>query len=367
MSTLPRRALAHATTLLVALCMMFLADSASGVDIPQLEAGAQHGSIRKQLQLGADYFLGHGVQRNEELAAYWYEKAASSGDASAQLQIGYFYQVGIGVPRDAAKAAHWYQLASAGGLAVAKMNLGVAYLWGTGVPKDQPLALQLLREAADKGCGMAAGFLGDAYYLGVGVPKDVAAGEHWFAMGTKMHDPRSEARLASYYSAGVGEKLDLRKAAALLRESAAAGFVPAKHALGLLIANHSELASSPSEAVQMLEEAAAAGTWKASAALGALARDGRSLPADAKAAYFHFKVAQLQGGNQARDVVAVDLAQLTTKLGPDQIRSLDANAAAWVDKHSTPLEFLYRDGSQTFALTAPTRELHAGRLMPNPD
>ncbi|HEX4286235.1 MAG TPA: hypothetical protein VHZ28_14165 [Terracidiphilus sp.] len=367
MSKLNCRALGQSATLLAFACLMVLAHSAAGADLTQLETGAQHGSIRKQLQLGADYFLGHGVQRNEELAAYWYEKAANSGDSTAQLQIGYFYQVGIGVSRDAARAAHWYQLAAAGGSAVAKMNLGVAYLWGAGVPRDQTLALQLFHQAADKGCATAAGYLGDAYALGVGVPKDLSAAEHWFAAGAKMHDPRSEARLASYFSGSIGQKMDLPKAAALLRESSGAGFVPAKHALGLLIANHPELSSSPNEAVQLLEEASAAGTWKASAVLGALARDGRGLPTDARAAYLHFKIAQLQGGDEGRDLVAVDLAKLTDKLSQEDAKALDLKATQWVSRHSTRLEFVYKDGSPAFALTAPNHELHAGRLMPNPD
>src|SRR5581483_5489259 len=205
------------------------------------------GSTQKQLELAEAYFLGHGVQRNEELAAHWFEKAARAGDSVAQQELGYFYQAGIGVARDPQRAAHWYQLAAAGGLADAKVNLGVCYLWGLGVPQNQELALQLFHEALDKGSATAAGYLGEAYFLGVGVPKDIGSSEHFFALGARMHDPHSQFRLARIL-AGNGEKQDLPKAAALLRDASNSGFVPAKHSLGLLIANHPELAASRNEA-----------------------------------------------------------------------------------------------------------------------
>lgn len=349
-------------------CAILLpAANALAADLPQLEAGAQRGSVHNQMELGADYFLGRGVQRSEKLAAFWYERAARSGDPLAQQEIGYFYQVGIGVPPDLSRAAHWYQLAAAGGLASAKMNLGILYLWGLGVPQNQELALQLLHDALNKGCAVAAGYLGEVYYRGVGVPKDTAASEHWFAIGAKMRDPHSQFRLAHLLSSEGASEKDLRRAAALLRESGKAGFVPAKHALGLLVANHPELAIEPSEPVRMLEDAAAAGTWQSSAALGALARDGRLMPANPQAAYLHFKVAQIEGGDNARAVVATDLSHLAAKLAPDVTKNLDQQAAAWVEKHPVVLEFVYSNATPAFAMTAPNLQIHAGRLMPNPD
>jgi TPR repeat protein len=235
MSTPLVRCKGQAAVFVASACLVLSTHSALGADITRLEAAAERGSTQKQLELAEDYFLGHGVQRNEELAAHWFEKAARAGDSVAQQELGYFYQAGIGVARDPQRAAHWYQLAAAGGLADAKVNLGVCYLWGLGVPQNQELALQLFHEALDKGSATAAGYLGEAYFLGVGVPKDIGSSEHFFALGARMHDPHSQFRLARIL-AGNGEKQDLPKAAALLRDASNSGFVPAKHSLGLLIA-----------------------------------------------------------------------------------------------------------------------------------
>jgi len=157
-------------------------------DIPRIQADAERGSVQQEIELGAAYFVGRGVERNEKLAAYWYEKAAHSGDPVAQKQIGYFYQVGIGVPRDPERAVRWFERAVAGGLVEAKVNLGVVYLWGFGVRKDLALSAQLFEEAAEKGNGLGACYLGDMYYFGNGVPKDDATAKHWYEAGAKLHD-----------------------------------------------------------------------------------------------------------------------------------------------------------------------------------
>jgi TPR repeat protein len=355
MLSLPLRSNGKTILSLAFACLVLFTGEAASADIPQLEAGAQRGSTRKQIELATDYFLGRGVQRNEQLAAYWYEKAASLGDPVAQQEIGYFYEAGIGVVRDPRRAAHWYQLASAGGLPAAKVNLGVSYLWGLGVPKNEALALQLFHEAFEKGCARAAGFLGDAYLLGVGVPKDMPTAKHWFTVGAKMHDPDSEFRLAGLLASGDAGQQDLQKAMALLRHSSDTGFVPAKHALGLLIANHPQL-GAPDEAISMLEESAQAGTWKSSAVLGALARDGRGMAADRKAAYLHFKIAEMQGGAEAARTVAPDLLRLGGELSVQEIDALNSQAATWSAQHSARLVFVYRGEAGILALAAPDRQ-----------
>jgi hypothetical protein len=366
MPTLPQRCGVKAAVSLAFMCLLFATSSACA-DIPRIEADAERGSVQKQIQLGAAYFLGRGVQRSEEMAAFWYEKAANSGDPVAQEEIGYFYQAGIGVPRDPARAAHWFQLAAAGGRASAKVNLGVAYLWGLGVPRNQALALQLFHEALEKGSAVAAGYIGEAYFLGIGVAKDVSAAQHWYAIGAKTHDPHAQFRLAGFLSTDAARPEHISRASTLLRTSSKAGYVPAKHALGLLIVNHPELAARPNEAIQNLEEAAAAGTWKSSAVLGILARDGRGMTADTKSAYVHFKVAEIQGGDSARPLVAADLSRLAATLSDADVQSLNAQANDWVERHKTQLQFVYGAAAPAFALTSPDLTIHAGRLMPNPD
>jgi len=345
--------------------------SAINPDIPRIQAGAERGSIQQQIELAAAYLAGRGVPLDEKQAAFWYEKAANAGDPGAQQQIGYFYQAGIGVERDPTRAAQWFERAIAGGLISAKVNLGVAYVWGLGVRADPVFAARLFREAAQKGSGTGAYYLGLMYFFGQGMPKDRSEARRWFELGAKLHSLPAEFDLALMLSkepdAGSRDR-----GFRLLRESAAGGVVAAKHQLGLEILHKPDLARTPNEAVVLFEEAASDGFWKSSLVLGILSRDGREMAKDCKAAYYHFRIAALQGGERAATLAANDLRALSLDLGQAQIQAIDQKAAAWAQKHSRPLEFVNLQGENAsmfpaYALLYPPKDMHAGALVGSSD
>lgn len=377
MKILPQDCFSSVTTAALCGVALFLNVDAPTVkaaepDVPQVQNRAEGGSIAHEIELGAAYLTGRGVQQDDKQAAYWYEKAAQAGDPEAQKEIGYFYQIGFGVPVDPVRAVHWYQLSASGGLLSAKVNLGVAYVWGVGVRKNPSLGAQLFREAAEKGSGLGACYLGDLYYSGIGVKQDLAAAERWFEIGTKLHEPRAAFRLGSLLFRGEGHVQNLPRAAETLRKSTDAGYVPAIHALGLLLVNHPELEKSPGEAIALLNEAAEAGNWKSSVVLGALARDGNLTPMDQKSAYYHFRIGTLQGASSAQQLVENDLRILTTKLGANDAAQIDREADAWFQQHRRPLEFVYKGGENwrrfpAFALAVPEEGSYTGRLIPTPN
>jgi len=348
-----------------------IADPAVEPDIPSTTVAPEPHSVNEQIKLAGDYLAGRGVPQNSQLSAYWYEKAAGAGDPHAQLEIGYFYQAGIGVARDPARAAHWYQLAASSGSLFAKVNLAIAYLWGTGVPANSKLALKLLNEAAN-GSGLAACYLGDFYAFGIGMPVDQAAAERWYRKGVSLHDPMAEFDLGTLLFDGANHTHDLTAAAGLFRESAAAGYVPAMHSLGVLLVRNPALARSPGEATELLNGAANAGNWRSSMLLGILARDGNGVPKDGNAAYYHFRVACLQGGDVAKKLLATDLQLLSTRLGSYQAQAIDSEAEHWFSEHHFVLAFVDKggetpDGFPAIALTIPGNGEHAGQLMKLPD
>ena len=340
-------------------------------DIPRIQAGAERGSIQQQIELAAAYLAGRGVPRDEKQAAYWYEKAANAGDPGAQQEIGYFYQAGIGVERNPARAAQWFERAVAGGLISAKVNLGVSYVWGSGMRKDPVFAAQLFREAAQKGSGTGACYLGLMYNFGLGIPKDASEARHWFELGAKLHNVPAKFDLALLLSKEP-DAASRDRALRLLRESAAAGVVAAKHQLGLEILHKPDLARTPNEAVMLFEEAASDGFWKSSLVLGILSRDGSGMAKDSKAAYYHIRIAALQGGEKAAKLAANDLRALSVELGQTQIQGIEREAEAWVQKHNRPLEFVNLPGENAsmfpaYALQYPAENVHAGLLLGTPD
>ena len=357
------------TAVILAATANGFAAAGGAADVPSVKAAPEPRSVADQIKLANDYFAGHGVAQDLKRSAYWFKKAAESGDPHAEAQIGYFYDAGIGVENDPKIAAHWYQLAAAGGLSMAKVNLGLLYLWGTGVEQNQQLAMQLFREAAANNSGLAACDLGDVFYLGIGVPEDKTLGEQWYAKGAALHNPQAQYDLGMLFFNQKDHAHDPRKAAGLFRESAEAGYVPAMASLGLLLVRNPELSGSQSEAVDLLSQSAEAGVWKSSMIMGVLARDGRGVPADPSQAYYHFRLAALQGGNEANGVLDNDLRLLSARLGLARTTSLNSRAEDWYRQHHLVLTFVYKESVHgtlfpNYAIAEPQRGAHASQMIP---
>jgi len=368
----PRRSLSVAfSTLCLALNTAPTISHAAEPDIPQAQNDARHYSVKQEIQLGAEYLTGRGIQQDLAQSAYWYERAANAGDPLAQNQIGYYYQAGIGVQQDSVRAAQWYQRAADGGFLTAKVNLGLVYLWGIGVRKDPQLAYELIHDAAMKNSGVAMAYLGEMYNFGIGLDMDRKAARGWYERGAHANNNLAEYRLAASLIAITPSKEDLHRAVKLFRKSIDGGYVPAQHSLGVLLAQHPELSFQNGEAVTLLQNASNAGIWQSSAILGAMYRDGNGVPRDHSRAYYYFQLAQRQGGPRGHQMVNSDLVALSQELSPAETYKLVAEANQWVNSHPLTLMFLYKDtGSSSeftiFAITAANDDTHTGKLIPAP-
>ena len=214
--------------------------------------------------------------------------------------------------------------------------------------------------ASEKGDGRADAYLGLASYMGTGVPVDFAAAEAWFKMGVKRHDPEAECFLAALDADTPGRAPDIAAEARLLRLSAGTGYLPAIHALGMLLVNNPGLPQAPQEATNLLLFAAGAGSWESSAALGLLARDGRLLPKDEKAAYRWFRIAVLQGASAAETYLRPELKRMA-KSGTDTA-SVEQEAAAWLQMH--PHHDLFVWGNEQTPKYFPIQEVYATAHTP---
>ena len=337
-------------TFLLATCVLVAFKShtihAATPNLSQLVAEATQGSVQYEIQLAEAYLTGKGVVPNAELATHWYERAAQGGNPEAQNLVGQFYQAGIGVPANPLRAFHWYQLAAASGSSDALINIGMAYELGLGVKKDESLAMQFFRQAVEKGNGTGAAYIGILNYIGAGVSKDAVAAEHWFNVGQKLHDPISAYNLGILYSTVPDHPHDIDKAAKFLRQSSETGYFPATHALALLLVRYPALARSTNEAVNLAQSAANEGFWKSSVLLGILARDGIGMPVDKRAAYYHFKVATLQGESKTERLLTGDLVQLSAKLGPEAVSAIDSEANTWFQEHRSIQRFVHTNGKK---------------------
>lgn len=76
-----------------------------------------------QHNLGNAYFAGRGVPQSDELAVYWWRRAADQGDAIPQWQLGKMYEAGRGVRADLPTALTWYRQSAARGNLAARQAL----------------------------------------------------------------------------------------------------------------------------------------------------------------------------------------------------------------------------------------------------
>ena len=337
----------------------FTSDTSPDITTEDVHTRASAGHLPEELKLASDYLAGRGVSRDLSQAAYWYRKAAEQGDPGAQVELGYFYLAGIGVKPNAEEAVRWFQRASVSGSSTGKLDLAVLYLKGTGVPRDTQLGLELLNELAKRDDPRGEAYLGLVYILGIGVERNPVAAEHWFEKAAKHHSPEGQYAMGTLYSLVEGHKHDLNRAVINLRQSADAGYIPAKHSLGLLFVNHPELPQNSGEATALLNAAAAGGSWRSSVVLGILYRDGKGVPKDISTAYGWFTIAGKQGGDEAQANLRADIAAAKSALSNEQQRQSEESAVQWMAAKPHKDVFVLRGaGSALF----PMDEVYATEL-----
>lgn len=70
------------------------------------------GNAHGQFHVGAMYWTGDGVRKDEEEATRWWLKAAEAGQISAMIDLAYSYKEGRGNVQNYAEALRWYTAAS---------------------------------------------------------------------------------------------------------------------------------------------------------------------------------------------------------------------------------------------------------------
>lgn len=178
-----------------------------GAAIKELHTLGDAGNMPAQIMLGALYSKGGAVERNDKLAAAWFEKAANHGNAEAQYQLGNLYE-NSQLPKDYKVAAAWYHKAAQQGSAKAQARLGVFYTEGMGVNKNTNEALLWSGKAALQGNLEAQLWLGLLYKLGTNVPQNDTLARGWLTKAAAQGHPNALLLLAGMYNKGEGGPKD---------------------------------------------------------------------------------------------------------------------------------------------------------------
>ena len=164
---------------------------------------AEMGFKVAQFNLGLCYEKGEGVTKDIHEAIYWFRKSAEQEYADAESKMGYLTVTGKGIKQDFAEAMRWYRLAAEHGDISSYAAIGLFYAQGNGVKKDKNRAVQYYIMGAEKGDAYAQYLLGWAYYKGFGVQSDGDRSIYWLTKAAENGSARAMDKLAVIYGNGL--------------------------------------------------------------------------------------------------------------------------------------------------------------------
>jgi TPR repeat protein/uncharacterized RDD family membrane protein YckC len=320
--------------------------------LPILEALVQSGDPKAQLYLAYMFFCGIGVDKNYQIAAELYQKAATQGHAIAQFELGMLYADGLGVQKSYGSAANWLnksasqghlnaknaladlysnlntlehqtvkwmpleiskinynvefgltQKAAYNGNIIAQYNLGIMYLNGFGVTKNETTAAQWFNESANRGYIQAQYSLGIMYLNGFGVTKNETTAAHWFQIASDKEYVPATYNLAWMYSSGAGVPLDIYKGSQLFQKAANLGDIQSIVKLGLIYFTGQGMQQSDYQAVDYFQKAAKKGNSISQYYLGWMLENGRGIEKNDILALDWYKKSASQGNTDAQESI----------------------------------------------------------------
>jgi len=193
--------------------------------------------------------------KDPEKALDLFRKANELGHAEAPSAIGYFYTTGLVVEKNDIVAAEWFQKGSDRGSVMAKFNLGRFYLDGKGGLSGREKGIALMEEAASSGSEDAQAALAEIYFMGLYDPEakpDFAKALPYVQGCADRGSASALNMLGLIYKEGHGVTVDLKKAEDLFRQASLKGDFKAQSNLGELLDPHGKKRSRRIEATAWL-------------------------------------------------------------------------------------------------------------------
>src|SRR5437764_5983885 len=94
---------------------------------------AEHGQVDAQHEAGNLYSRGiDGMPKDLSKDFFWFRKGAENGNPRSQLDVGAMYGAGLGVEKNSEEAVKWFRHSTEQGNSTAQFNLGSMYARGEG-------------------------------------------------------------------------------------------------------------------------------------------------------------------------------------------------------------------------------------------
>lgn len=171
----------------------------------------------------------YGIKRYDQAFAE-FSYLADEGDATAAYYLGKMYANGEGVEKNDQKAIEYYEKAESAYNIDATYELAEILLNDAEDSNDQNFenGLKYLKRAAYAGQANALYQLGEFYEKGQGVPQDYKNAFGFYLMGALKGDMKSQYRVSRLYLAGRGVPQDFENGLKWLSRAARQGYVVAQ-------------------------------------------------------------------------------------------------------------------------------------------
>ena len=267
--------------------------------------------VDAQLRLAKQYFLGLGINNNDNQAFFWFEKAAIAGNAIAEYYVGYCYETGRGTVIDSEQAAIWYKKSAAQEDLDAQFKLAYGYLIGVFVKQDVIEALKQLKLLAERDHADSLFVLGETL-IQEGAQQDIKSAIEYLTRAAKLEQVYAQKLLAQLYLNSDYCQIDEEQAIYWLREAAKQEDAEALHHLGIVLASKNNHIQTP-ESIVYLAKSAQLGFIGSQLILGLAYLEGDGIAQNPIKGIKLLEQAAIQGNDEAQ----VRLARLyTSSNGP---------------------------------------------------
>lgn len=188
--------------------------------LPHITRLANKNYSSAEALLGAFYYKGISLSKDNKKAIEWLTKASLSGNTDAQEGLAYAHAEidGITLNRTNKEAAlkyvfNFHQKEADTGKLAAIVVLGRMYEMGKGVDKNLRKSYELNKVAAEKGHRLAQYRLGRAYKYGFGTIEDYERAFQWYSKAADQGSTNAMSSLSLYYSEEYGPKPNRKLAA----------------------------------------------------------------------------------------------------------------------------------------------------------
>jgi TPR repeat protein/tRNA A-37 threonylcarbamoyl transferase component Bud32 len=242
--------------------------------LDELTRKAEAGDLDAQYELGCFYYDGNVVERDLNLALYWYAKAANEKFPDAVAWLGILYRNGEGVEQDDEKAIELFQQAAMLDNGFSQYLLADMYQRGCGTAVDADMAAYWYKKAVENNNLLAMNALGTCYETGFGVDPDMEKAAQFYLQAAEQGDSHAQNNIARFYAAGCGIEKNLEEAAAWYLNAALQGHVEAQCNLASCYAQGQGVDIDESEALTWMQMSADNGDSVAQSWMGFWYRHG---------------------------------------------------------------------------------------------